>query len=108
MGQINQTFKENLKFYRKKNQLTQAALAEKVEISVTFLAEMELGRRCPSFPTLERLAHCLEIEPYQLLLAPNDEAKKLLKDTLSDLRHVIGNAIADYERQVIRNDGPQA
>ena len=107
MGQINQTFRENLKFYRKKAQLTQAALAERVEISVTFLAEMELGRRCPSFPTFERLAQALVIEPYQLLLSPNDEAKRLLKSTLSDVRNVIGHALVEYERKVIRAEDTQ-
>jgi transcriptional regulator with XRE-family HTH domain len=90
----------NIKRYRKKLRLSQAALAEKLDISVNFLCNIENGNKWMSLPTLVKLATALEIEPYELfkpedILPPDlsnilnryaDEAAKAVTETLNQLR----------------------
>ena len=65
-----QDLRENLgkaiKFYRKQRQLTQAELAEKANISITFLSKIERGIKFPTSDSLSGLANGLDVEIYQL------------------------------------------
>ena len=60
-----------IRFYRKQKQLTQAELAEKADISITFLSKIERGLKFPTSDTLSGLANGLEIEIYQLFRTDN-------------------------------------
>jgi transcriptional regulator with XRE-family HTH domain len=58
----------NIKRYRQSRDLSQAAgLAEKLDISVNFLCNIENGNRWVSPQTLVKFAAALNIEPYELL-----------------------------------------
>jgi transcriptional regulator with XRE-family HTH domain len=46
--------------------LTQEELAERAEISVSFLSMIERGERCPHLVTLEQLATALAVELREL------------------------------------------
>ena len=50
-----------LREWRLRRGLTQAALAERAGLSQIFIAKVEGGARAPSRPTLERLARALRI-----------------------------------------------
>ncbi|GHV70143.1 hypothetical protein AGMMS49928_16800 [Spirochaetia bacterium] len=56
----------NLKRYRGYRKLSQAELAEKLEISIPFLSDVENGRKWISPLTLVKFAEALKIEPYEL------------------------------------------
>jgi transcriptional regulator with XRE-family HTH domain len=56
----------NLKRYRNHRKLSQAELAEKLEISIPFLSDVENGRKWISPATLVRFADALGIEPHEL------------------------------------------
>jgi transcriptional regulator with XRE-family HTH domain len=56
----------NVKRCRMKNNLSQLALAEKVDISTNFLSDIERGKAWVSPNTLVKLASILNIEPYEL------------------------------------------
>ena len=61
---INVNYKrlgEKIKKERLANSLTQAKLAEKVEISPTFLGQIERGERVPSLETVVNIAITLNI-----------------------------------------------
>jgi len=58
---------ENIKLYRGRNNLTQAELAEKVNISINFLSDIETGKKWASPTTLVKLADAFDIEIYELL-----------------------------------------
>ena len=58
---------ENVRFYRKKTNLSQLKLAMQLEMSPSYLAEIERGRQYPSLKVVERLADFFKIEPYQIL-----------------------------------------
>ena len=58
---------ENIKLYRGRYNLTQAELAEKVNISINFLSDIETGKKWPSPTTLVKLADVFNIWAYELL-----------------------------------------
>ena len=51
-----------IQFYRKQRQFSQAVLAEKADISITFLSKIERGIRYPTSDTLSGIANGLELE----------------------------------------------
>jgi transcriptional regulator with XRE-family HTH domain len=51
-----------IKFYRKKRQLSQAALAERADISITFLSNIERGVKYPTSETLSCIANGLGVD----------------------------------------------
>jgi transcriptional regulator with XRE-family HTH domain len=57
---------KGIRFYRQQRQLSQAALAEKANISVTFLSNIERGLKYPTSDTLSALSNGLEVEAYEL------------------------------------------
>ena len=56
----------NLKRYRNCLKLSQADLAEKLELSIPFLSDVENGRKWISPATLVKFADTLGIEPHEL------------------------------------------
>ena len=62
---------ENVKYYRSKTGLSQLNFAMRINISPSYLNDIESGRQYASLKMLERLAKEFRIEPYQLLL-PKD------------------------------------
>ena len=59
----------NIKRCRLKNNLSQMALADKVDISTNFLSDIERCKTWISPNTLVKLAAVLNIEPYELFKA---------------------------------------
>jgi len=59
-------FSANIKRHRQIRNLSQADLAEKLDISVNFLCNIENGNRWISPQTLVKFASALNIEPYEL------------------------------------------
>jgi transcriptional regulator with XRE-family HTH domain len=56
----------NIKRYRHTRNLSQVDLAEKLDISVNFLSNIENGNKWISPQTLVKFASALKIEPYEL------------------------------------------
>jgi transcriptional regulator with XRE-family HTH domain len=65
---LKATFGLNLKFYRKKKQLSQEQLSEKVDISVTHLSTIERGMHFASPELIEDLSKALEIPAFFLFV----------------------------------------
>ena len=57
-----------IKDYLKKNSITQKELAQRLDVRQATVSAI-ISR--PSFPTLERIAAALEVEPWQLLAPPS-------------------------------------
>ena len=68
-NQLRKILGNNIKRYRQKNNLSQLALAEKVDISTNFLSDIERCKVWISPNTLVKLAAVLNIEPYELFKA---------------------------------------
>ena len=66
MTGVHALLARNLKKYRQRLGLSQAALAEKINCSTTFVGNMEIGKRFPSSHNLDRIAVALGVRPAEL------------------------------------------
>jgi len=66
MSDLAKQLGKRVYLFRKRNGLTQAALAEKVKISNEFMSGIERGAKLPSLFTLEKIAQALEVTPKDL------------------------------------------
>lgn len=66
MPSLRQKFGRRVRYLRKTADLTQEELANKAEISVDFLSNVERGINAPSFENLEKLAKALGVEVREL------------------------------------------
>jgi len=83
---IKDTLGRNIKKIRARRGLSQAALAEKADISITFLSNIERGIKYPLPNILSKIVNTLEIEVDQLFAAntSSDLNKALLKNMSDD------------------------
>ncbi|MDR0486614.1 MAG: helix-turn-helix domain-containing protein [Treponema sp.] len=82
---------KNIKFFRLRRHFSQADLAEKANISITFLSNIERGNNYPQAGTLCNIANALGIEVWELFKEENT----------SDEQNAIINRISqDYKKQV--------
>jgi transcriptional regulator with XRE-family HTH domain len=63
---LGQLFVFNLKKWRKNRRFSQKELAERCNAAHSYIRQIESGSGHPSFVFIGRLAHALNIEPYQL------------------------------------------
>jgi transcriptional regulator with XRE-family HTH domain len=80
--ELRQILSVNIKKYRGLHNWSQAQLAEKVDISINFLSDIETRRGWVSPLTLVKLAQALEIEVYELF-RPEEETNGAAKDTIN-------------------------
>ena len=103
MGRIQKVIGRNVKDMRNHLGLTQQVLAEKSDISIPFLAQIESGTRNPSLDVIEKLASALDIKPYQLLIEDDSERSMDRRSTISnysnDLRKEITKLIKQIEKK---------
>ena len=57
---------KRVKYLRRLKNLTQAQLAEKVDLSVNYISQIETGIASPTFQTLSMLAKGLDVEIKEL------------------------------------------
>lgn len=72
-----ETFIENLKYYRNKKKVSQAKLAELCGVQPGTIGCIEIGRQYPSFELLYKMAEVLEIHPADLFLKDASNIKGL-------------------------------
>lgn len=89
---IKQLFGKKIKEYRKKKNLTQAQLAELVNVDDKHISCIESGKNFPSADLIERLALSLEVEPKDLF------EFYYLQDT-KDLKSDINNMVAKLNQE---------
>jgi len=91
----------NIKFFRFRRQLSQSELAEKANISVTFLSNIERGNNFPQAGTLCCLAKALKIEVWELFKgeSASNEEKSIVDRISEDLTKHINYAIEKVQNQ---------
>ena len=72
---------KNIKFFRLRRQFSQADLAEKANISITFLSNIERGNNYPQAGTLCNIVNALGIEVWELF---KDEENFDIQNALVD------------------------
>lgn len=87
MKEINAVLGENTKQFRNKKHMTREQLAEKIDVSPRFLADLEAGKTGVSLSTLKSLCLALDVTADSLLglsASPADERRlSLQKKVLS-------------------------
>ena len=72
MTGVHALLARNLKKYRRARGLSQAALAEKINCSTTFIGNIEIEKRFPSSRNLDRIAGALGVKPAYLFADGDD------------------------------------
>ena len=85
----------NIKFLRLRKGLTQANLAEKVNISIIFLSSIERGTKFPKADTIARFANAFEVELYELFTVNELPASMIAAEHLSNDLKKNMNALID-------------
>jgi len=94
---------KNIKFFRSQKLLSQADLADKAGISITFLSNIERGNNFPLAGTLCSLSKALEIEVFELFkgdLVPSD-SKEMMSKLSEDITQKIHLAVTDVFKQYL-------
>jgi len=96
MTNVREIFAHNLKKNRQNCGLSQAKLAEKVNVSTHHIAMIETARSYPALELVERIATVLDIEIYELFIdpiSPPKEMERLYQTVAKNIEHVVGEAI---------------
>jgi transcriptional regulator with XRE-family HTH domain len=92
-------FGENLKKFRTIKGLSQAKLAEILDISPNFISEIETGKRWVSSDTLVNFADALDVEVYEFLKPP----RKTENEMSEFIKSYTGKAAAAVSEAVVRS-----
>ena len=101
--EIKDLFGRNIKYYRFHRQLSQSALAEKADISVTFLSNIERGKMFPKVETLSRLTESLDVNVQELFradLIPDDQ-REMMNRLTEDVKGTVITALDGVFKQYL-------
>jgi transcriptional regulator with XRE-family HTH domain len=98
-NELRTMVRTNIKRYRSYRRWTQAQLAEKLDISVNFLCDIENGKRWISPATMVKIACVLNIEPFELF-KPADTPLPSVSDLLSKYNDEVIQAVSASLKQV--------
>jgi len=95
---------KNIKFLRYRKEYSQADLAEKADISITFLSNIERGLKFPKPDIMAKIAKSLEVELYELFKTDIDpDGNKTLINNLSkDVTKKINQAVKEVFIQYLK------
>jgi transcriptional regulator with XRE-family HTH domain len=65
---LKKIFIVNLKKFRKIEGISQMKLAELCDTDVSYIGQIEIGRRFPSIELIEKIAGALKLAPYRLFM----------------------------------------
>lgn len=91
--------RKNLKYYRTNKKLSQEKLAEKIDLSIHFVRDLELGRKNPSLLTIDKLANALGIKSFQLLMKPDENQNIIIKNFADQLKDKLDYDIDELVRK---------
>lgn len=100
---LKATLGKNIKFFRSRNGLTQAVLAEKADISIIYLSSIERGTKYPKADILARIANVLDVEVFELFkgeLVPS-ENREMITHLSKDISGKINTALEDIFKQYL-------
>jgi transcriptional regulator with XRE-family HTH domain len=101
--EIKNILGRNIKYFRFHKQISQAALAEKADISVTFLSNIERGKMFPKVETLSRITESLEVAVHELFrtdLVPEDN-KEVINRLSEDITKNVNLAMTEVFKQYL-------
>jgi len=99
-----------IRYHRHLKKLTQAQLAEKADISVQFMGNLERGVSIPSLETIVTLSYELDVSIDQLLCdsLPEERFEKTPVTKLRSVKTLLCNTLSDWLLDTDEGDDPQA
>ncbi|GHV90044.1 hypothetical protein AGMMS50268_05470 [Spirochaetia bacterium] len=98
---------KNIRKYRSRNAWSQEELAEKIDISATFLSNIETGRSWISAKTIAKLCNVLKIDMYELFLWDEEITTetvtfmdKFVRDISNTVRDSIESTYQRYKKNI--------
>ena len=82
MFDIPQIIAENIRILRRVKGITQEKLAEKLEVSGSYIGYLERGKKIPSLHLLAKIADVFQVTPALLLTATDAPANLELKNLI--------------------------
>jgi len=106
--EVKIAFGRNIKSLRAQRQFSQADLAERADISITFLSNIERGLKFPKPEVLYKIAVSLDLEIYELFItnyvpkaAPKSN-KKLISSLSKDMSKKINSAMESVFKKYLK------
>ncbi len=96
MTELHRSLATNVKTLRTRLGWSQAELAERAEVSVSYIGDIEAGVKWPSAEKIASLARAFQVRDFQLLLDPGDAEDFRAWLERRDLFAEIGEKIFDY------------
>jgi transcriptional regulator with XRE-family HTH domain len=103
-AELRRILSANIKHHRGLRAWSQVQLAEKIDISTNFLADIETGKSWVSSLTLVKLANIFEIEVYELFRpgsSPNDKTKDLIKSLVNDISVTLNQSLGKISKKYL-------
>jgi transcriptional regulator with XRE-family HTH domain len=95
---------QNIRRFRGYCKLSQADFAEKIDISIPFLSDIENGKKWVSPVTLVKMANALNLEVYELLKPETiipDNAVNILEKYTADIYRIFGKTLSTIHQSYI-------
>jgi transcriptional regulator with XRE-family HTH domain len=101
--EIKNLLGKNIKYFRFHKQISQSELAEKADISVTFLSNIERGKMFPKVETLSRITKSLDVEVFELFRADLafKENREMISRLSEDITKNVNMAMAEVFKQYL-------
>ncbi len=102
--QIAVLFGGRVQHFRSKAGLSQGQLAERADVSQTYLSAIERGDKFPAGPTIESLARALGLPIYVLFVDPDQalQAQETVFDEVSRLNVGLTQVVTEWARENLR------
>jgi transcriptional regulator with XRE-family HTH domain len=100
MTDLRKVLALNMKYYRKKQGISQAKLAEEADITENYIAMIETGKRFPTVTIIERIAKALQRDTVEFFSVKQDDPlrKKTIKTKiLTDIEAILTVRLNEIE-----------
>jgi len=87
--EIRAILAQNIKSFRTHREWSQADLAEKADISIPFLSDIERGNKWPYPDTLSKLAKALKVDVFELFRQESPSSKESRDYTARIIKEII-------------------
>jgi transcriptional regulator with XRE-family HTH domain len=107
MANIKEILAANLKENCRKSGLTQEKLAEMADMSLHYLATLELGKNFPSGEMVEKLAKALNIQAFQLFYPTATTEGALLhleQSIVTNIEKIVSDTIKQTVKEALEDN----
>ena len=94
---IRENLSRNIKTFRAVQKMSQAELAEKADISIPFLSQIECGNKFPSPAILAKIADSLKVNVSDLFIEKDAIKKEEYKFIINAMKSVLEGQVKSFE-----------